>query len=128
MLHGKPKGISKIHGKPIIGEDGQMHRVRCKICTKVGCKEKLLVPKLDGLHKHVGRRKCKLHKPRYKVGEFYISVDNQDAKERRYMAYYCYWQVILLSIIKFWFWLGEFDYDNMILLLTNCFYVWLVCD
>jgi hypothetical protein len=44
------------------------------------------------------------------------------------MAYYCYWQVILLSIIKFWFWLGEFDYDNMILLLTNCFYVWLVCD
>jgi hypothetical protein len=55
----KPKGISQIHGKPIIREDSQMHLVRCKICTKVGCKDKLLVPKLDGLHKHVKRRKCK---------------------------------------------------------------------
>jgi len=101
----KPKGISNIHGKLVIGEDGQMHHVRCKICTKVGCKDKPLVPKLDGLHKHVGRRKCKLPKPKYKVGEFYISVDNQHAKKER--IYGTTWptivigQVILLSTIKF---------------------------
>ncbi len=53
---------------------------------RVGSKDKLLVPKLDGLHKHIGRRKCILPKPRYKVGEFYISVDNQHVKKRGYMA------------------------------------------
>jgi hypothetical protein len=30
-LHGKPKGISKIHGKPIIRENGQMHHVGARI-------------------------------------------------------------------------------------------------
>jgi hypothetical protein len=34
----------------------------------------------------LGKRKCKLPKPRYKGGEFYISVDNQHAKKRGYMA------------------------------------------
>ncbi len=85
-FHGKPKGIFKIHGKLVMGEVGQMHHVRSKICTKVGCKDKLLVPKLDGLHKHVGKKKYKLPKPIYKVGELYINVDNQHAKKRGYMA------------------------------------------
>jgi len=34
----------------------------------------------------LGKGKFKLSKPRYKGGEFYISVDNQHAKEIIYMA------------------------------------------
>jgi hypothetical protein len=34
----------------------------------------------------LGKGKCKLPKPRYKGGDFYISVDNQHAKKRGYMA------------------------------------------
>ncbi len=39
----------------VMGEDGRMHHVRCRICTHVEWREKLLVPKLDGLYKHSGR-------------------------------------------------------------------------
>jgi hypothetical protein len=35
-----------------------MHHVWCKISTNVERKEKLLIPKLDGLDKHNGRTKC----------------------------------------------------------------------
>jgi hypothetical protein len=31
--------------------------VKCKVCTKIKRKKKLLVPKWDSLEKHVGKRK-----------------------------------------------------------------------
>jgi len=60
-----------------------MHHVKCKIYTKVECKDKLVVPKLDGLHKHNQRRKCKQPKPRQKVGEFYTNANSQHAKNKK---------------------------------------------
>ncbi len=38
----------------IVDENGLMQQVRCKICTYIERKEKLLAPKLDSLLKHVG--------------------------------------------------------------------------
>lgn len=52
----------------------------CKICIDVEHKEKLLVQKLDGVHKHSGKRKCKRAKPRQIIGEYYNSFDTQHAK------------------------------------------------
>jgi hypothetical protein len=43
-------------------------------------KRKLLVPKLDGLHKHSRRRKCKCVKPRPKLGQYYTNFDSWYAK------------------------------------------------
>ncbi len=43
-------------------------------------REKLLVPELDGLYKHGGRRKCKHAKPTLKVGGYYTSLHSQHAK------------------------------------------------
>ncbi len=40
--------------KIVIGEDGRLSMVRCKVCNVVEHHEKLLVPKFDGLQKHVG--------------------------------------------------------------------------
>ncbi len=37
----------------IVDENGLMQQVRCKICTSIERKEKLLGPKLDSLLKHV---------------------------------------------------------------------------
>jgi hypothetical protein len=47
--------ISK--AKLVVGLSGKMHTVSCKICSIVEHKEKLLVPKLDQLIKHNGRKK-----------------------------------------------------------------------
>jgi hypothetical protein len=40
--------------KNFIDEKGLVQQVKCKICTTIGRKEKLLAPKLDNLLKHVG--------------------------------------------------------------------------
>lgn len=45
--------------KLVVRVHGKLHYVRCKICTNVENKEKMLVPKLGVLYKHNGRRKCK---------------------------------------------------------------------
>ncbi len=34
--------------------------MKCKVCLKVECKEKLFIPKLDNLSKHIGNNKAKV--------------------------------------------------------------------
>ena len=41
----------------VIGADGKVSQVRCRICTAVEGREKLLIPKIDSLWKHAGRRR-----------------------------------------------------------------------
>jgi hypothetical protein len=55
--------------KVVIGEDGRLSMVRCKVCN-VG---NLLVPKFDGLQKHVGRRKAKHAYLRVCAREYFMS-------------------------------------------------------
>jgi hypothetical protein len=33
----------------MVDEQGKVHKIKCKICTKINHKEKLLAPKLDNL-------------------------------------------------------------------------------
>jgi hypothetical protein len=46
--------------------------VRCRICNEVEKKKKLLVPKFDGLQKHVGQWKVTTH-ARVAIGHYYIT-------------------------------------------------------
>ncbi len=56
----------------------------------------------------LGKGKFKLSKPRYKGGEFYISVDNQHAKEIIYMALH---GLLLLLAKWLYYWPLNFNFD-----------------
>jgi hypothetical protein len=53
-----------------MGVDGGIIQVRCKICTDVEGYEKLLVPKIDSLMKHAGRRKAAVDMGKVKRGKY----------------------------------------------------------
>jgi len=56
--------------KLMLGLNGKVHRVKCKICFKIEGKEKLLALKLDNLWKHGGMSKILVINPSvWKVGE-----------------------------------------------------------
>ncbi len=38
----------------VIGPEGKMTQVKCRICNEVEKRKKLLVPKFDRLQKHIG--------------------------------------------------------------------------
>jgi hypothetical protein len=49
---------NEIHmGWFFVGDDGWINVVRCKVCSKVKCKDKIFVPMLDSLFKHVVKKK-----------------------------------------------------------------------
>jgi hypothetical protein len=51
--------------------------MRCKVCSKVESRENLLIPKLDFLLKHSGKRKVTFVIFGVKVGEFCAHAKNQ---------------------------------------------------
>ncbi len=56
----------------VVGVDGKITQVKCKMCTIIEGGKKLLVPKLDLLWKHVGQRKATIASACVVVGEFYF--------------------------------------------------------
>jgi hypothetical protein len=71
----------------VMGVDGDVTQVRCRICTEVEGRKKLLVLKIDSLHKHSGHRKVVIATRQVKKGEFYYLSTNQYIKnERMYFA------------------------------------------
>jgi hypothetical protein len=52
-----------------MGVDGYVHLVKCKVCSEVGHKDKLLAPKWDSLHKHVDHKKAERNMKEVKKGE-----------------------------------------------------------
>jgi len=46
--------------KFVFDEKGEVQQIRCKVCTSVEGKHKLLVTKLDSLLKHQGHQKAKV--------------------------------------------------------------------
>jgi len=42
--------------KSMVGVDGKVHQVKCKVYNKIKGHDKLLVPKLNSLSKHVNRK------------------------------------------------------------------------
>jgi hypothetical protein len=60
-----------------------VQQVRCKICTTVRRKEKLLAPKLNNLLKHVGRWKAKFFMPSVDASSHYFNKNLVHAKNER---------------------------------------------
>jgi hypothetical protein len=64
----------------VMGIDGKVSQVRCKVCSFVERREKLLVPKIDSLWKHARRRKALCDTMKVKKGEYYYLGHNQHIK------------------------------------------------
>ncbi len=70
----------------MLGADGKVNMVKCHVCSQIKDKEKLLVPKFDNFQKHVGRCKCKVAKPNCNVGQYYMSIESQHAKNEQFFC------------------------------------------
>jgi hypothetical protein len=55
--------------KSMLGSNGKVVQVWCKICTWIESKNKLLVPNLDSLRKHVGHSKALVAMVGVKMGD-----------------------------------------------------------
>lgn len=88
--------------KIVIDGDGLISFVRCTICSKVEGRKKLLIPKLDYLLKHLGRRKTTFAMPRVKVGEFYENKKCAHAKKQVLFTQILANFVFNLLLIKAW--------------------------
>jgi hypothetical protein len=64
----------------VMGADGRISQVRCKVYSFVERREKLLVPKIDSLWKHAGRRKALCDSTKVKKGKYYYLGHNQHMK------------------------------------------------
>ncbi len=73
--------------KVVCGKDGKMMMFKCKICTNIEGREKLLVPKLNSVTKHFGLKKCIKARPRIIIGKLYIFLTNVHVKNKKLYAY-----------------------------------------
>jgi hypothetical protein len=64
----------------VFGRDGRITQVRCKVCYEVEGREKLLVPKIDSLWKHAGRRRALTSIGTMKKEDHYFLTTNQHVR------------------------------------------------
>ncbi len=57
--------------------------VKCWVCYKVEGRDKLLVPKLDSLIKHLGMQKCTIARTGVVVGQYSICPTNSHVKNEK---------------------------------------------
>ncbi len=68
----------------MVGCDGNLTMVCCKVCSEIERQEKLLGPKFDSLQKHASRQKCKVTSPECVVGQYFMSTVNQMQRMNAY--------------------------------------------
>ncbi len=56
-------------------DDGFISTIRCKVCTQIKHKEKLLVLKMEFLSKHASKRKAKVVGRGVVIGKWYCMKD-----------------------------------------------------
>jgi hypothetical protein len=78
----------------VLGRDGSVMQVRCRICSEVEGHEKLLAPKIDGLWKHAGHHRALTTFGSVKKGEHYFLATNQHVKNEK-----CYFARVGDSIV-----------------------------
>jgi hypothetical protein len=61
----------------VVGDDGLIHVVRCKVCSKVQHKDRFFVPKFDNLSKHVNKKKEKVIKFSVQPSKLYFFKNSQ---------------------------------------------------
>jgi hypothetical protein len=71
----------------VLGRDGRVMQVRCKVCSEVERRKNLLAPKIDSLWKHARRRRALTSIGSVKKGDHYFLTTNQHVRnERLYFA------------------------------------------
>ncbi len=91
--------------KFIVGVNGRVHKVKCKVCRKIKRHNKLLVLKLNFLWKHLGQRKTTTTILNVVArGEYCFSKTNQHAfNESLYVSrgkHYVVQQVVARIVVK----------------------------
>ncbi len=64
----------------MVGCDGKLTTVRCKVYGKIEGHEKILVPKFDSLQKHASWHKYKVAWLGCVMGQYFMSTESQHAK------------------------------------------------
>jgi hypothetical protein len=67
----------------IVGEDGLVAQVQCKICDNVKGKPKLQTPKFDTFQKHVERHKATIFNSNIVIEEYFYYKDVAHANNER---------------------------------------------
>jgi hypothetical protein len=67
----------------VVGEDGMVAQVWCKICNNIEGKPKLLAPKFDTLKKHVERHKATIHSSDIVIEGYFYYKDVAHAKNEK---------------------------------------------
>jgi hypothetical protein len=70
----------------VVGCDGKLTMVRCKVYGKIEGHEKILVPKFDSLQKHASRCKCKVAWLGCVMRQYFMSIESQHAKNECLLA------------------------------------------
>ncbi len=63
--------------------NGKVVQVCYKVCAQIERREKLLIPKIDSLWKHVRHRKPLVLMPKVKIGEHYFLKTNVDTTNEK---------------------------------------------
>jgi len=61
----------------LMGVDGKVTHVKCKVCNIIEGWDKIFVLKLDLLWKHVGQRNATIASTSVAIGDFYFLKTNQ---------------------------------------------------
>jgi hypothetical protein len=67
----------------IVGEDGLVANVQCKFCNNIERKPKLLAPKFNKFHKHVGCCKATLPNSNIVIKVYFYYKDVAHAKNEK---------------------------------------------
>jgi hypothetical protein len=67
----------------VLGADGSVAQVRCRICIDVKGRDKLFISKIDGLWKHARRRRALANFRNVRKGDFYFLSTNQHVKNKK---------------------------------------------
>jgi hypothetical protein len=72
--------------KSILGSNGKVVQIRCKVCSLIDGKNNLMVAKLDSLWKHASGCEALVVMPGVKVGEHYFLKSNAHVAKKFYFA------------------------------------------
>jgi hypothetical protein len=75
-------------------------QVKCRICSDVEGHEKLLLPKIDGLWKHAGRRRALANFGNVRKGDFYFLSTNQHVKNKKIYFARDGWATVLQQLAR----------------------------
>ncbi len=95
--HFQDNWAMKLPMESMLGFDGKVIQVQCKICAWIKGKDELLVPKLDSLWKDVGHYKALVAMPRVNVGDHYFLKTNSHVANEKFYFLKRIWKNVIIN-------------------------------